>query len=188
MLCRSLRISWPFVKKYGDDQRHQRLGSKSTCAVTCCDLRFRQCDIIYGSPWVGFKVVGIWRWETMLLTCFRIEIDIKDNWQTYENVPIWKFEEFLCWRVSAFVCPCTEDKEVHKQPEIISRKQVFSRITFNSTLRSQLTLKSKIAFTRTWKDILTVNHESRINKSLNHVSREKIASITLHAKSTGDPL
>ena len=57
--------------------------------------------------------------------------------------------------------------------KLFHAEQVLSRITFNSTLRSRLTLKSKIAFTRTWKDILTVNHESRINKSLNHVSRKK---------------
>ena len=47
--------------------------------------------------------------------------------------------------------------------KLFHAKQVFSR----------LTLKSKIAFTRTWKDILTVDHETRINKSLNHVSQGK---------------
>ena len=57
--------------------------------------------------------------------------------------------------------------------KLFHAKQVFSWITFNSTLRSRLTLKSKIAFTRMWKDILTVNHESQINKSLNHVSQGK---------------
>ena len=79
-------------------------------------------------------------------------------------------------------------KKYINNPKLFHAKQVFSRITFNSTLRSRLTLKSKIAFTRTWKDLLTVNHESQINKSLNHVSREKIAPITLHEKSIRDPL
>ena len=31
------------------------------------------------------------------------------------------------------------------------------------------------------------DHESRINENLNHVSREKIAPITFHEKSIGDP-
>ena len=31
------------------------------------------------------------------------------------------------------------------------------------------------------------DHESRINKNLNHVSREKIAPVTFHGKSIGGP-
>ena len=100
------------------------------------------------------------------------------NWYQRQLTYISKRCHLEIWRifVLTFIRICLP---VHWRQRYINirklfhAKQVFSWITFNLTLRSQLTLRSKTAFTRTWKDILTVNHESRINKSLNHVSREK---------------
>ena len=66
----------------------------------------------------------------------------------------------FCADVHPYLCArALKTKRYITNRKLFHAKQVPLRITFNSTLRSQLTLKSKIAFTRTWKDILTVNHE-----------------------------
>ena len=62
--------------------------------------------------------------------------------------------------------------EHQNEQKLIHAKHNDSRITFNSTLRSRVTSKSKNVFTWTRKRLNIGDHESRINKSLNHVSQE----------------
>lgn len=63
----------------------------------------------------------------------------------------------FCADVHPYLCArALKTKRYITNRKLFHAKQVLLRITFNSTLRSQLTLKSKIAFTRTWKDILTL--------------------------------